>query len=202
MQRMPTVTKNTAKPAPVRGRPRLVDAEALVLGAVARLLETYPVHLITMELVAEQSGVSKITLYRRWPTRLALLVEAMLQRLAVTMVLDGNKPPADAIRNHVVNMVKEFNGVTGTIVRGIVGACFADPDMSGALREHYLGARRDLAIQIIQQGQADGSFAATGPADVLADMLYATIWYRFLFQVGELSRKQALGLLATVLRPT
>lgn len=203
MDGTPAITDQiSSKSTRVRGRPRILDAELLALAAVARLLDTYPVPLITMELVAEHSGVSKVTLYRRWPSRLALLVDAMLERIAATMVLDATQPPAVAIRNHIISMVKEFNGATGTIVRGIIGSCLADPDMSDTLRKHYLGDRRDLAIHIIRRGQEDGSFAATASPEQLHDLLYGALWYRFLFQVGALTRRQALSVVADVLAPT
>ncbi len=184
-----------------RGRPRIEGAEILVLAAVADLLESHPVQLITMELVAERAGVSKITLYRRWPSRLAMLVDAMLERLSAVAPLDATRPPADAIRSHLSNLVKALQGPTGDIVRSVVGACVADPAMSGALRERYLGHRRDLATQIIERGQGDGSFSAAGSPEVLHDLLYGSVWYRFLFEVGSLNRRQALLLATAVLSP-
>jgi hypothetical protein len=45
-----------------RGRPRIADAEQLVLAAVTDLLEGRQVNIITMDLVAERAGISKITL--------------------------------------------------------------------------------------------------------------------------------------------
>jgi hypothetical protein len=118
------------------------------------------------------------------------------------LVLDATRRPAEAIRGHVISMAKALQGPTGNIVRGVVGACLADPEMSGMLRERYLGYRRDLAIHIIKRGQSDGSFAAGGSPEELHDLLYGSIWYRFLFQVGGLTRKEALSLFAAVLAPT
>jgi AcrR family transcriptional regulator len=184
-----------------RGRPRIADAEQLVLAAVADLLEGRQVNIITMELVAERAGVSKITLYRRWPSKLALFVDAMLNRLAASMPLEADRPPYEAIRGHIISMVKTLDGPTGDLVRSVVGACVADPEMSGILRDRYLGHRRDLAIRIIECGLRDGSFTATGSAETLHDTLYGSIWYRFLFDVGSLNRKQALALFAEVLKP-
>jgi hypothetical protein len=86
-------------------------------------------------------------------------------------------------------------------VRGVVGACVADPAMSGILRERYLGHRRELAIRIIARGLQDGSFTADGPAETLHDLLYGSLWYRFLFDVGSMDRKQALAVFVTVLKP-
>jgi hypothetical protein len=130
----------------LRGRPRIADAEQLVLAAVT------------------------------------------------TMPLDETRPPFDAIRSHIINMVKALEGPTGNLVRGVIGACAADPEMSGILRERYLGHRRAPAIRIIKRGLLDGSFTASGSAEMLHDTRYGSIWYRFLFEVGSLSRKQALAL--------
>jgi AcrR family transcriptional regulator len=198
---MPMPTDTEIDVPRTRGRPRIEGAEILVLAAVADLLESHPVQLITMELVAERAGVSKITLYRRWPSRLAMLVDAMLERLSAVAPLDATKPPAMAIRMHLSSLVKALQGPTGDVVRSVVGACVADPAMAGTLRERYLGHRRALAIQIIGRGQRDGIFSATGSAEVLHDLLYGSVWYRFLFEVGNLNRRQALLLATAVLSP-
>lgn len=182
-----------------RGRPRIAETQAIT--AAIELLESLPARAITMELIAERSGISKVTLYRRWPTKLALFVEAMLARFVEIMPLDETLPPATALRRHVVAMADAFSGPTGGLVRNVVGESLADPEMAGLLRDRYLGARRARAIRIIQRGLAEGTFAAREPAERLHDALYGAIWYRFLFGVGAFDRVQILALYRDVLQP-
>lgn len=184
-----------------RGRPRLVGAEAQALTAVSELLEQGQVHGITMEQIAECAGVSKITLYRRWPSKLALFVDALLLRMTERQPLNEYVPPVEAIAGHLTRMAREFQGSTGALARTVVGECLADPGMIDVLREGYLGHRRAAAIRIITRGQRDGTFQADGTAEERHDMLYGTVWYRFLFGTGRLNERVALRLMEMVLQP-
>ena len=196
------MTLETGKAAPRRrGRPRLYAAEQQALAATTALLEQGDIRDITMAQVARRAGISKITLYRRWPSKIALLADAMLQRMAETMPLDENLPPLAAIGSHLLRMARELGGATGTLARSVLGECLSDPAMTAVLRERWLGQRRDTAIRIIARGLGDGTFRAAGGAEALHDMLYGAIWYRFLFGVGRLDGCAALGLMETVLAP-
>jgi AcrR family transcriptional regulator len=200
---VPTKTATAAEPSPPRprGRPRLQDAERQALAATEALLELGPIRDITMEQVAQRAGVSKITLYRRWPSKIALLADVLLLRMATAISLDEALPPAAAIADHVRGMVREFGGSTGVLARGVLGECLADPAMATVLRDRWLAQRREIAVRIIARGLADGSFAARGAAEVLHDMLYGTLWFRFLFGIGRLDARAALGVMETVLAP-
>nr|WP_256476378.1 TetR/AcrR family transcriptional regulator [Siccirubricoccus soli] len=171
------------------------------MDAVIELLEIAPVQDITMERIAERAGLSKITLYRRWPSRLALFIDALLRRVAETQPLDESLPPILAIANNLATFGRRLNGMNGALARAVLGESLADPEMAHILRDRYLAHRRDAAIRLIGRGQADGSFAATGEAEELHDMLYGALWYRFLFGVGRFSEAVALDFMEKVLRP-
>lgn len=192
-------TDDVIEPPRLRGRPRIAESRAIT--AAIELLEGQPTAAITMDLIAERAGVSKITLYRRWPTKLLLCVEAMLVRLASSNPLDEDLPPPVAIRQHLIAMIETFAGPTGDLVRKVVGESLADREMAGMLRERFLGDRRALAIRIIERGLADGSFRAPSTAEVLHDQLYGAIWYRFLFGVGSFDRPSTLRLYETIFQP-
>jgi len=183
-----------------RGRPRIADAATLAIAATTELLESVEARSITMELIAERSGVTKITLYRRWPSKLALFVDAMLARMSATPLREDMSPPA-SVRAHVTAMVRTLRGPTGVLVRAVIGECLADRGLSDILRERYLGHRREIAIRIIQRGLDDGSFDAAEPAEILHDQLYGAIWYRFLFGVGRFDQRAAMALLDDILKP-
>src|SRR4051812_19107162 len=154
-----------------------------------------------MERIADRAGLSKITLYRRWPSRLALFVDALLRRVTETQPLDEAAPPAIAIATNLVTMVRRLNGLNGALARAVLGESLADPATAHELRDRYLDLRRASAIGIIDRGLADGSFTAVGEAEQLHDLLYGAVWYRFLFGVGRFEEAAALGFMEMVLRP-
>src|ERR1039458_1340509 len=63
--------------APTRGRPRSERARKAILEAAAELLLARGLSAVSMDAVAEQAGVSKATIYRWWPTKETLALDAL-----------------------------------------------------------------------------------------------------------------------------
>jgi AcrR family transcriptional regulator len=71
----------TAEP-PRRGRPRSEKARLAILEAGAELLLARGLSAVSMDAVAERAGVSKATIYRWWPTKETLALDALYNEWA------------------------------------------------------------------------------------------------------------------------
>lgn len=162
-----------------RGRPR---AQAAVLTAALELIAQSPeVRSITMEAIAEQAGISKVTLYRRWPSKAALMADALLRQLSESIPLDATKPPMVAITEHVHSLSEALEGKIGQLFRIVAAECMVEPAAMEAFRDRYIGPRRRAVTQIISRGLKDGSFTSPNRAVDCHDALYGALFYRFLF---------------------
>ncbi|HYM80736.1 MAG TPA: helix-turn-helix domain-containing protein, partial [Candidatus Limnocylindria bacterium] len=63
---------------PRRGRPRSEKARHAILDAAAELLLRRGLGAVSMDAVAERAGVSKATIYRWWPSKEMLALDALL----------------------------------------------------------------------------------------------------------------------------
>ncbi|MFF0375846.1 TetR/AcrR family transcriptional regulator [Actinoplanes missouriensis] len=81
---------------PGAGRKRDPQAHAAVLTAAEELLNEIGYHRVTMERIAERSGVAKMTLYRWWPNKAAVVTDAVRSRLAPLSTPDLGTVMADA----------------------------------------------------------------------------------------------------------
>jgi AcrR family transcriptional regulator len=181
-----------------RGRPR---SDANVTDVVLALIDEVGVRAVTMEAIAERAGISKITLYRKWPNRAGLLAEALLARIRATLPLDAEGDPLRSIQNHTILFGQELSGSTGDLLRALISEFLGNPGMMLEFRDHYLGGRRDIAIGLIRRGIAEGRFQATGRPETLHDSLYGAIFYRFLFCFGKLGKADMRRLVDTILEP-
>jgi AcrR family transcriptional regulator len=154
-----------------------------------------------MEAIAEHAGVSKVTLYRHWPSKAALLAEALLQELARAIPLDETDSPADAIRSHAAGLGEALEGRIGELFRSVVAECLADADALAHFRDRYLSLRRQTAVRIIRRGLASGQLLAGGKPEEIHDALYGALFYRFLFGFRSLERREVTGLVQTILQP-
>ena len=60
-----------------RGRPRDEEARNRILASALALLEDLGFSNVTMDAIAERAAASKATIYRWWPNKAAVLVEAL-----------------------------------------------------------------------------------------------------------------------------
>src|SRR5947209_19907530 len=84
----PSQGKAGTTQAPLRGRPRSEKARLAILEAAAELLLARGLSAVSMDTVAERAGVSKATIYRWWPTKETLALDALYNEWAAV------RPPA------------------------------------------------------------------------------------------------------------
>src|SRR6202035_327517 len=92
-----------AEAAP-RGRPRSEKAHKAVLDAAAELLLARGLSAVSMDVVAERAGVSKATIYRWWPTKETLALDAVFRAWADT------PPPRDtgSLRGDLLSIIRPW----------------------------------------------------------------------------------------------
>jgi AcrR family transcriptional regulator len=70
------------KEAPACGRPRKAGVEDAVLEAIVMLVRQHGLEAVTIQMVADAAGVGRQTIYRRWPRREEMLLDALVKRTA------------------------------------------------------------------------------------------------------------------------
>ncbi|MGI4776505.1 MAG: TetR/AcrR family transcriptional regulator [Janthinobacterium lividum] len=183
------------------GRPRSELATAAVLDAAYRLSAGSGLRGTSIQAIAAASGVSKMTIYKWWPSRLHLLIDAYLRQATALLPLSETAPPLEAIRAHVVRYLAALQGDLGRVQLAVLAECLAEHGNSDLFVERYLRIRRDLGLSVIRRGQSDGSIVAHRPAEVLYDQIYGTIFYRCQFGLDGLDRAFVKALVDAVLRP-
>ncbi|MCH9020821.1 MAG: helix-turn-helix transcriptional regulator, partial [Proteobacteria bacterium] len=81
-------TARTSKTEGVRGRPRDPEADRAILQATIELLAEIGFSAMSIEGVAARSGVAKTTIYRRFDSKLELVLNAMNRSLAIDEIPD------------------------------------------------------------------------------------------------------------------
>ncbi len=92
-----------------RGRPRDPSIEPTVIDTTRRLLGEVGFVGTTVQEISRQCGVNVPAIYRRWPSRLALIEDAAFSTLvAVDIPVTGN------LRSDLTGLVQTFEDVLGT----------------------------------------------------------------------------------------
>jgi len=131
--------------------------------------------------------VGRMTIYRRWPNKAAIIMDAFVARVDPNTLFLPGKNYLESIRLQMRTMAKVFRGRDGTLIRALVAEAQLDPELAVALRERWTMPRRRMAIAYFQQGIKAGLLRADVDPDAMVDVLYAPIYYRLQMGTGPLS---------------
>jgi AcrR family transcriptional regulator len=192
-----------ADSAPRRGRPRSIETSNAILESAYALMASTGLAATTIDAVARHSGVSKMTIYKWWPSREALLIDAFLRHAAQMLPLPpaSSGSPAARARRHAAAYAEALQGEFGKVQLAVISECISKTGSAELFYARYLQFRRDALVEMIALGQHDGSILAEGPAEDLYDAIYGSLFYRYVFGIAPITPSYARNLVDLILRP-
>ncbi|UFW53724.1 MULTISPECIES: TetR/AcrR family transcriptional regulator [Bradyrhizobium] len=188
---------------PRRGRPRSIETTNAILESAYALMAATGLATTTIDAVARHSSVSKMTIYKWWPSREALLIDAFLYHAAQMLPLPpaSSGSPAARTRRHAAAYAEALQGEFGKVQLAVISECISKTGSARLFYARYLQFRRDALVEIIAAGQNDGSILADGPAGDLYDAIYGSLFYRYVFGITPITPGYARSLVDLILRP-
>jgi len=188
------------KPERGRGRPRDESARKRILQAALHLMDETAFAQVTAEAIAERAGVSKATVYRWWPNKAAVVIEAFREAVAPELPLRDSGSLREDLTNQVRNFARLLSGPRGRMLRSFVVAARSDPEVAAAFRQIWSDPRRAESKRMLRQKQVRGQLRADADLDMVLDSLYGPLYYRFLVKNEPPSLKYAEALTALVIQ--
>lgn len=187
--------------APRRGRPRDARCDHAILQATLDMLAEGGAAHLSIDGVAARAGVGKATIYRRWSSKEALLLEALGTADTLTMESpDTGSLRADLERyfDALLQRLSESEG-SDVLPHLIEAACY-DPEVRTSL-DSYLSSRQQPLRSILQRAQRRGDISHGVDLKVVTDLLVGPIMYRRLLTGDRLDRAFTRKLLDIILTP-
>lgn len=192
----------TRPPRPHTGRRRNDAARKAILDSIAALLSETGTTDVSVDEIAAAAGVSKQTIYRWWPSKGAVLFEAMAEWAQT----NAPEPDTGSVHEDVAAfLTSSFAAATSTpaaqLLRAIVAAAQRD-EMSAALLRDFTSERRTTLVRILDRGRARGEVCAGVDIELLAEQAFGVLWYRIAVTgapvTDELARRLAASLCGTI----
>jgi AcrR family transcriptional regulator len=162
-----------------RGRPRDAGAQAVILAAAAEVLGELGPAGFTVDAVAARAGCGKATIYRRWPSRAALMLEAV-QRMG----LDHTDIDSGSIRDDLVSLLVGLaTKLTSTPAGRLFVAVVAEAAGNEAMRVFLRGfveERQAAAAGLVQRAIDRGELPASVDPLQVVEMLGGPLFSRLL----------------------
>jgi AcrR family transcriptional regulator len=168
------------------GRPRSEAAHEAILSSALRLVTKHGFRAVTVNEIAEDAGVGKMTIYRHWPNKAAVIMDSLLALIGSETAFPKAGTALESIRLQLNLQVSFFRGQRGNLIRSLIGEAQSDADLAVAYRERWLNPRREQVRETILLAIAEGSIREDIDLDTAIDSLYAPFYYRLLLGSGPL----------------
>ena len=159
--------------------------QAAVFQAVRQLTAERGYGAFTVGEVAQRAGVADSSIYRRWGTLEALLMEAVVNQLTVNSPLPSTDSLDTDLRTYAAKVAADICGPDGLAVLRTVTAALSAGPAGETARDQYLAIRADQIDQMLARARARGENPPTS-LDIL-DVLLAPMYVRVLFGAGPLT---------------
>ncbi|WP_458687011.1 TetR/AcrR family transcriptional regulator [Nocardia tengchongensis] len=196
---MKTAGPQTDPERPHTGRRRNEATHQAILDTALRLLGESGGAPVTIDAIARAAGVGKQTVYRWWPSKGALLLDALTERSA----LHVPTPDSGSARTDLLAVIDStFRGAqsdsTAPALRTLVREAAHDPHLAELL-ETFTAQRRQAVRAVLERGRDRGELSDDADLDLMVDQFYGVFWYRFLLGHAPLDTAVAERLTDSIL---
>ncbi len=185
----------------MRGRPRSEEARRAILDTALRICHRDGYQQVTIKAIADEAGVGRQTVYRWWPDRAQVLLDALIDLRTREPGLDRNT--GDTLRDVERVLVRTFeltHEITGPALIGLMADAQTDDDLSARLQGTVIGPRRDALREILRRGVESGELAENVPLPLVVDFAFGTMWYRLLSRHAPVDDRLAADITAAIAR--
>ena len=163
-----------------RGRPRDVPTHQAILAAAYSELQEVGFRKVTIEAVAKRAASSKSTIYRWWPDKAALLMEAIASRQQRYPEFDRSRSTREQLQQEISEVVHYFQTEPGAAFLDLVAESRFDSALAHALSKEFIANRRTETRSVLTAAASRGEVRADLDIETLMDMVWGAIYYRFL----------------------
>jgi AcrR family transcriptional regulator len=180
------------------GRPRSEEAHRAILDATLELLVEVGFSALTVEGVATRAGVGKATIYRRWPSKLPLVVEAFRELPQMEEVDTGSL--SEDLKKMLRSYLTLFNATPlGAVLPSLAGERAHDPQLSELLDPVIKGRRQPLR-RALERAVERGEISGDLDLDLVADLVVGPIAVRLFFTGGKVAPRMVGPMVDLALR--
>ena len=157
--------------APRRGRPRNPDADELIRAATLRLLSEYGYDRCSIDAVADEAGVTRATVYRRYPTKVDLVTQSVcaMQTLPDPAEITDSRACLVWLMEQFREGIGQADGVS--IVSSLYVQRREHPDMLERFREQVVMPGREKFLIALRVGVDRGQVKPDADLELAVDML-------------------------------
>ena len=168
-------------------RLRPEEIEVVIIDTVFEDLLEYGFRAVTVESISAKTGIAKTSIYRRWPNKAAMVMEAFLLKVGPGNEFPRKPSYVESIRLQMLALAKAFRGPFGAMIKALLGEAQFDAELAEAFRTRWITPRREAAKKVLQSAIRNKELRPDVNLDQALDALYGWLYYRLMIGSGPLS---------------
>lgn len=162
------------------GRPRSEKSRSAILDSTNKMLLHMSVRDVSIEAVAKKAGVGKTTIYRWWPNKVALILDAISGPMGVLPAAALGMDAKDSLVKQLERFTRICRGRGGKILAEIYAEAQGNPELQALFFEKFMLQHEEILASIIDGGKKDGTFRSDLDTVFAVDMIYGAIFYHLM----------------------
>ena len=180
------------------GRPRSKRSEDAIINATTRLLTHEGYGRLTLSKVAARARASKSTIYRRWPTKEHLVIEAF-NRWPMLIPRDSGNLLSDLLDLYQQSLRVLYRPPLNAIMPALIAERSRNPALA-AVFDPVMQRRRDPARLVLRRAIARGELPRATDIELAVDAMMGAAYLRMYFVGGDLTTKGMRKVYVVLLR--
>jgi len=193
--------------SPTLRRKRGVALEDAILEAAFAELTEVGLTAFTVEGVAARARTGKASIYRRWPCKNDLVLDALCEGLptpehcGMPANIDDEVTTEAALRSVATAIAQVMSSPAGDAIRAVKCEAAADPQLARAVDERFQAPRRLALMGLLRRGVERGEVRPDAVSALVADVLPAVLFHRLVLQREPLTECDVSAVVDEVLLP-
>lgn len=184
-----------------RGRPRDAGRDEALREAALAVMAEVGYRALTMDAVAARARAGKATIYRRWDSKLNLVIDAVVQLVSRNIPQPDTGSLDGDLRAFLSAFARFLSGPAGKAAQALVGELPHEPELATAFRRGFLTGQRAVLLQVLERAEDRGELAADAPKKMIVELAGAALTYRLMLTGDPLDAAFVDRLVEQVLIP-
>lgn len=170
-----------------KGRPRSEKSRKSIIRATNSLLLHTSVQELSIEAIAKKAKVGKTTIYRWWPNKTSLVMDALVSQPGMQTPMGNARNNAEAITMQLEKLIRLLSSKNGETIAQLFSEAQASRESQKIFEENFLAPLIDAIEYSFVQGQKDQEFSSRIEVKTAVDMMCGPIFFRLMAHPQDLN---------------
>jgi AcrR family transcriptional regulator len=183
-----------------RGRQRSGESEEAILTATLHLLKEKPLRDVTIEEIARKAGVGKATIYKWWPSKAYVALDAFLRKMNRMVPTPDTGSAERDFKEQLDSLITFYTSPAGRLFGQFLAEGQSDREFATLFRERFLKPRREFVGVIFDRAVERGEINRNLDRELVLDLIYGPAILRLMVEHAPLDREATEAMISALFR--